>query len=236
MNNWPSGVESIKTKIQITSYSNAHQAPPAHIIGTIKNRDGLLYVRLSKAQEEHLKHHFCNDPCCKCDSGDLGNLTGNYKGISVYLVGEDDHEWPNCENCLRFLREDEDIYVEEAGVFCESCYNKLYTAQCWWCEGWFQEGDMKEARDYLGMEVFVCKDCLKSHFEDCDDCGYSYPADALKPAVGWGNKAIRVCPECLKGFHLCVTCNRYVDANLVDDSEECMFCYDSKMEGKGGEK
>jgi len=235
MNNWPSGVESIKTKIQITSYKNAHQVPPAHIIGTIKNRDGLLYVRLSKAQEEHLKHHFCNDPCCKCDSGDLGNLTGSYQGISVFLVGEDEHRWPNCESCFRLLSEDEDIYVKEAWVFCESCYIQLYNKCCWWCEEWFQDGDVREARGYLSEEVHVCKDCLKNHFEDCDECGYPYPANALRSAVSWHNKVIRVCPRCLKSFRLCTTCNRHVDADLVDDNGECMYCYENKRQIKDGE-
>jgi hypothetical protein len=236
MDSWPLGVESLRGKIQITSYENAHKAQPTYIAGTIRIRDGLPYIRLSKTQERRLKRHFCSDPRCECNSGDLIDITGHYRGISVYVIGKDEHRWPICENCFQLLREDDDIYVEESGIFCESCYIQLYNKSCGWCEEWFQEGDVREARDCLSYEVYVCKDCLKNHFEDCDECGFAYPTDALKPAVGWGNKAIRVCPECLKGFHLCVTCNRYVDASLVDGSGECTFCYDSKMEDKGGEK
>ena len=236
MDGWPLGVEVMRGRIQIKSYENAHRVLPTHIRGAIRVRDGLPYTRLSKAQERRLKRHFCNDPQCRCDSGDLIDLVGNYKGISVYLIGEDDHRWPICEGCLRLMTEEEDIYVKKEGIFCESCYIQFYNKLCWWCDGWFQEGDIREARDYFNDEVHVCKDCLKNHFEDCDECEYPYPADALKSAVGWGNKAIRVCPECLKGFHLCVTCNRYVDADLVDDNEECMFCYENKRESKEGVK
>jgi len=230
MDSQPLGVEPVNGKIEVRLVGS--DAKSVSVKGTIYNRYGLPYVELTRSQERRIRHHFGMQP----GYDEWVDLKGDYEGVSVYVVGAKQDRWPECDCCFRTLREDEDIYVEEAGVFCESCYDELYTAQCWWCEEWFQEGDVREARDYLGKEVYVCKDCLKSHFEDCDDCGYSYPADALKPAVGWGNKAIRVCPECLKGFHLCVTCNRYVDADLVDDNEECMFCYENKRESKEGVK
>jgi len=224
MDNWTLGVEPVNGKIEVRLVGS--DAKPVNVRGKIYNRDGLPYVELNYAQERRIRRHFCMK---QGYDEDWGNLKGDYEGVSVYIVGAKQDKWPECDHCFRMLREDEDIFVEPDGVFCESCYIQLYTKCCWWCEEWFQEKDVWPAIDYRGEDIQVCADCLEKHFEDCDECGDSYPRDALKSAVGWDNKNIKVCPKCLKGFHLCVICNRHVDAGLVDENGECIYCHEERM-------
>jgi hypothetical protein len=69
--------------------------------------------------------------------------------------------------------------------------------------------------------------------EDCDECGRSYPRDAMQLAIRTYYKEVWVCDECIKNFHYCNAINRYVDSRLVDANGECLYCYGKD---KGGEK
>jgi hypothetical protein len=224
MDNWTLGVEPVNGKIEIRLTGS--NAKPANVQGVIYNRDGLPYVKVTHAQDKRIRQHFGMKPGY---DEDWCNLKGDYEGVFVYVVGAEQDRWPECDHCFRALREDEDIFVEPEGVFCESCYIQLYNKCCWWCEIWFQEGNMREACDPVGGQISVCEDCLEKHFEDCDECGYSYPRYVLQSAVGWDNKEVKICPKCFKGSHYCETCDRYVDAGLVNTKGECIYCHEERI-------
>ena len=195
MDSQPLGVEPVNGKIEVRLVGS--DAKSVSVKGTIYNRYGLPYVELTRSQERRIRHHFGIEP----GYGDeWGNLKGDCQGIFIYIVGAKQDRWPECDYCFRMLREDEDIFVEPDGIFCDSCYHELYTAERWWCQEWFQEKDVESAIDRRGDYIQVCTDCLEKHFDECHECNEYFPKDILK-TIQIDDGGVQVCPWCLKKFH-----------------------------------
>jgi len=195
MDNWTLGVDPTRGKVRVRLIGN--DTSPIGVVGMIYNRYGLPYLELTRPQERRIRRHFGIAPGY---GEEWGNLRGDYQGIFIYIVGAKQDRWPECDYCFRMLREDEDIFVEPDGIFCDSCYHELYTAECQWCQEWFQEKDVESAIDRRGDYIQVCTDCLEKHFDECHECNEYFPKDILK-TIQIDDGGVQVCPWCLKKFH-----------------------------------
>ncbi len=108
-----------------------------------------------------------------------------------------------CNHCDDAVGEDEAHYSENGDIYCESCYNELYTI-CRHCSTEIRNEDVEN-------DEGLCPKCFDLLFTTCDDCGESIArSDAYE-----GPDGQLVCEDCSVGYLKCRGCHEIHQADSL---------------------
>ena len=184
-----------KYPIDVIKFENGNSA------GVFQDSYGLCedgYIRYGN----HGYNHF--DPHGRITESRIFTWRGGLQGLiqkNAKLGGHED-ERLKCCICGAYLDEDDALYANDDGPYCDRCFNDRYFS-CADCGDSYPNEEIHEA-----FGNCYCRECFNTHFTMCSCCGEQpvrndYAGNFTNPE----GKA--VCEDCYyKNFALCSFCNK----------------------------
>ncbi len=131
-----------------------------------------------------------------------------------------------CDNCADGVS-DEDNYSIDGSVYCEACYEELFT-YCESCNKTVSNDEIVEVHDRDNNSTYVCESCRNRNYTYCRACGeYYHNGDVREHDDSY------YCESCFSDLFLeCECCNEFHSNDIITDFDNigaiCDDCYEEK--------
>ncbi len=119
----------------------------------------------------------------------------------------------HCDECGCELSEDDVVWVDDS-VYCTDC-----ACHCSHCEEWYHPDHEGEVVDGL----WVCQDCIESHYRWCEHCEEYVPEDEINDVLDERGHRIDICDECMHENCKKCECGQWFWPR-DEDQTECPSC------------
>lgn len=126
-----------------------------------------------------------------------------------------------CDDCGKFLHNEDDLHDIDGHTICESCLDDNYS-YCEHCETYRAIDDMTCVHDGRN-ELYYCQACADRYATRCDDCGDYFTNDYIYT----DSSGHAYCGNCINDYVTCETCEEFIsgdNAEYIDDHAYCASC------------